>query len=318
MSWVLKVAAFAAAASLSFAAHSQQVIRIVTGGTPGDSMDLLSRGIAEPLGQLLNRTVIVENKPGGSFTIAASYAAKAAPDGNTILITFNVHPLSSLAFPNLNYDPVADFRAVGRIATVPYVVFSHPSLPGSNLKEMLELAKKQGRSPSFATIGPATPHNLMMEGVKGQMKADFRTVHYKSGSPAQTDVIAGHVDFSLLSRTSMIESAVKAGKLKVLAVTSAARLPEYPDAPTVAELGLQGFVADGWYAMLVPAKTPASIVTTYNEALNKVLAMPAMQERLRTLGAIATPGAPDVLDHQMRADAAMWRKIIADNNLKLE
>jgi tripartite-type tricarboxylate transporter receptor subunit TctC len=318
MSWSLKIAALATATSLSFAAQSQPGVRIITGSSPGAPVDTLARTVAEPMASLLNRTIIVESKPGASYNIAADYVAKAAPDGNTILLTFNVHAMSGLLYGNLPFDPIKDFRAIGMVAAVPYAVIANPSLPGSSLKEMIALAKAQGRSPSFATIGQGTPHHLMMEGVKGQTGADFRMVHYKSASQALMDVVAGHVDFSLLTPSALIETQVKSAKLKVIAVTSSQRLPEYPNTPTVAEMGYQGFVTDGWYAMLVPAKTPPAVVKTYNEALNKVLAMPAMQARLRGIGSVPKPGAPEVVEQQIQADAGMWRKIITDNKIKVE
>jgi tripartite-type tricarboxylate transporter receptor subunit TctC len=158
----------------------------------------------------------------------------------------------------------------------------------------------------------------MMEGVKGQTGADINMVHYKSAVQAQSDVVGGHADLSLLTPSALIESQAKEGRLKVLAVTSSERLPAYPNVATVTEMGYQGFVKNGWYAMMLPAKTPSAVVTAYNEALKKVLATPALQERLRTIGSIPTPSGPEVLDQRIPADSGMWRKIISDNKIVLE
>lgn len=317
MHWNTKLAAAAFSLLALAPAQGQQVVRFISGSSPGGGLDTIARAVAEPMGAILKRTIIVESKPGASYNIAADYVAKAAPDGNTVLLTFNVHPIAGALYPKLPFDPVKDLRAVGMIATTPYAVVANPSLPGNNLKEMIALAKVQGRSPTFASIGLGTPQHLMIERLKAQTGVPIRMVHYKSAAAAQTDVIAGHVDFSLLTPSSS-EAQAKAGRLKVLAVTSAQRLPQFPDVPTVAETGYKGFVTDGWYAMMLPAKTPAATVKAYNDALNQALATPAIRERLRSLGATPTPGKPEVLDRQIREDAAMWRKVIVENNIKPE
>ncbi len=303
--------------ALSLTVAQAQATKFVTGSAPGGGVDIVTRLMAESMGPILGRTIIVENKPGASYNIAADAVAKAAPDGNTALVTFNVHPIASALRPDLPFDPVKDFRAVGVIATTPYALVANNNLPGNSLKEVIALAKTQGRTLNFASIGLGTPQHLMLERLKQQTGVDIRMVHYKTPSIGQTDVIAGHVDFTL-STIAFCEPLVKAGKMKVLAVTSKERLSQFPDAPTVTESGYGGFVTDGWYALLLPAKTPAPVVQAYNEALNKALATPAVMQKFPGLGLTATPGAPEVLDKLIRDDAAVWKKIIADHNIKPE
>jgi tripartite-type tricarboxylate transporter receptor subunit TctC len=317
MNWLARTFTAVLAGLLSLAAHAQQVTKFVTGSAPGGGVDYIGRVVGEAMGPLLGRTIIVENKPGASYNIAADFVAKAPPDGNTVLVTFNVHPIAGALHPNLPFDPVRDFRAIGIMATTPYALVANPQLPGSNLKEVIALAKTQGRSLTFASIGLGTPQHLMLERLKQQTGLDIRMVHYKNASTGQTDVVAGHVDF-ILSTIAFCEPLVKAGKLKVLAVTSNERLPQVPDAATVKESGYQGFITDGWYAMLVPAKTPESTVHAYNDALNKVLSMPATQDKFRRAGLTPTPGGPELLDRQIREDAAMWKKVITDQGIKPE
>ena len=317
MHWKLQALAAACAGLASVAASSQQVTKFITGSAPGGGVDYVARTVGEAIAPLLGRTIIVENKPGASYNIAAEAVAKAPPDGNTVLVTFNVHPIAGALHPTLPFDPVRDFRAVGMVATTPYALVANPQLPGANLKEMMTLAKSQGRSLSFASIGLGTPQHLMLERLQQQTGVDIRMVHYKNASTGQTDVVAGHVDFTL-STIAFCEPLVKAGKLKVLAVTSHERLAQFPDAPTAREAGYPGFITDGWYAMLVPAKTPDSAVQSYNEALAKVLAMPAIQEKFRRAGLTPTPGKPDVLDKQIQVDAAMWKKVIVEQGIKAE
>ena len=298
-------------------AQAQQVSKFVTGSAPGGGTDILARLMATSMAPILGRTIVVENKPGASYNIAADAVAKAAPDGNTALVTFNVHPIAGALRTDLPFDPVKDFRAVGMIATTPYALAANPKLPGTNLKEVIALAKAQGRTLNFASIGLGTPQHLMMERLKQQTGLDIRMVHYKNPSLGQSDVVAGHVDFTI-STIAFCEPLVKAGKMKVLAVTSNERLSQFPDAPTVKESGYQGFVTDGWYALLLPGKTPESVVSAYNEALNKVLGSPAVLEKFHAAGLTATPGKPELLDAQIRDDFTVWKKIIADHGIKPE
>jgi tripartite-type tricarboxylate transporter receptor subunit TctC len=157
----LSVAVLSAAA-LS-AAPAQTVSRFVTGSSPGSGVDTVARLLAEPMGELLNKNIIVENKPGAAYNIAAGFVAKAPADGNTALVTFNVHPIAKALNPNVTFDPVKDFQPVGMIAVTPYIIAAHPSLPGTTLKEMIALAKTQNRSPSFGSLGIGTPQHLMLE-----------------------------------------------------------------------------------------------------------------------------------------------------------
>lgn len=273
--------------------------------------------VAEPMAASMKRTIIVESQPGASYNIAAEFVAKAPADGNTVLLTFNVHPIAGALYPSLPFDPVKDFRAVGVIATTPYVVAGNPSLPGANLKEFIAAAKAQNRSVTFASVGLGTPQHLMIERLKAQTGLDIRMIHYKSAAAAQTDVMGGHVDFSLLT-PSIAEAQAKAGKLRVLAMTSAQRLPQFPDSQTVTEAGYQGFITDGWYAMLLPSKTPEATIKAYNTALNEALNLPAVRDKLRGVGATATPGQQEALDKVIRDDAVMWTQVIKQNNIKPE
>lgn len=312
----LLAAAALATVTLPTWAQSNQIIRFVSGSTPGGGVDTLTRILAEPMGAALGRNIVVENKPGGNYTIATDHVAKAKPDGNTVLITFNVQPTFGLIGPKLGFDPVKDFRAVGMIATTPYVMVAHPKLPGTNLKEVLALAKAQGRTLTFGSIGLGTPQHLMTERLKRQTGVDIQMIHYK-GVSAMLDVIGGHIDLSLQTPSSSV-SNVKDGRLKALAVTSSERLAELPEISTTAEQGYQDFIRDGWYAMMLPAGTPDNITQNYNKVLNDVLARPEIRERLLKLNATPAPGTPAVLDRTLREDAERWRQVIAENKIVAE
>lgn len=297
--------------------QAQPAITFVTGSAPGGGVDNVTRFLADSMGAIMGRNIVVDNRPGASYTIAAAHVARAAPDGNTALVTFNVHPAAGALIPDLPFDSVKSFRAVGKVATTPYALVSSPSLRGDNIREVIELAKKEGRSLSFASIGLGTPQHLMLERLKQQTGADIIMAHYSNPSQGQLDVMAGRVDFTL-STIAFCEPHVKSGKMKVLAVTSDERLPVFPDAMTIKEAGYEGFVTDGWYALMLPAKTPDSIVKTYSDALNQALETPALQERFRAANLAATPGEPEVLSELIEHELAMWKEIIAERGIKPE
>lgn len=295
----------------------QPAITFVTGSAPGGGVDNVTRFLAESMGAIMGRTIVVDNRPGASYTIAAAHVARAAPDGNTALVTFNVHPAAGALIPNLPFDPLNSFRAVGKVATTPYALVASPSLQGDTIKEVIDLAKKDGRSLSFASIGLGTPQHLMLERLKQQTGADIIMAHYSNPSQGQLDVMAGRVDFTL-STIAFCEPHVASGKMKVLAVTSDERLPVFPDAITVKEAGYEGFITDGWYALMLPAKTPDAIVKQYNDALEQALATPALQERFRAANLTPTPGEPEVLTQLIEHELGMWREIIAERGIKAE
>ncbi|MDO9435941.1 tripartite tricarboxylate transporter substrate binding protein [Hydrogenophaga sp.] len=298
-------------------ATAQPVTKFVIGTSPGAGVDNITRLVADSMSTIMKRTIVVENRVGASGNVAAEHVAKALPDGKTVLITYSIHPVIGSLFPNLRFDPIKDFRAVGLIATTPYAIVAHPKLPGTTLKEMLALAKTQGRTLNFASTGLGSPQHLMMERLKQQTGVGMNMVHYKSAAPALTDVVGGHLDFMVAS-IAFADPQVKAGKIKVLAVTSEERLPQFPDAPTVTQSSYKGFVTDGWFAMLLPAKTPPALVKEYNDALNQALTSPAIREKFQAQLLTPRPGKPEVLDDLIRDEAVKWKQVITSLNIKPE
>jgi tripartite-type tricarboxylate transporter receptor subunit TctC len=292
-------------------------LKIVVGNAPGGITDTLARVMAEQLAPALARPVIVENKPGASGNIAADFVAKAPPDGNTLLFIYNAHPSIKSLFPQLPFDPVADFRSVGMLAGTPYLLVANPAVPGQNLSEALASAKRSGKPLTFASPGAGSPQHLMAERLRLQSGVPITVVHYKGLAPGQSDVIAGHVDFTI-SSVALGLPQVKAGKAKVLAVTSEERLPQLPGTPTVKESGLDGFVSLGWMGLLLPAKTPTAIAQRYNAEVNRILGKADVKARLEGMGAVPLPGAPEVLDRTIQEESVMWGKIIKDLGIKPE
>jgi tripartite-type tricarboxylate transporter receptor subunit TctC len=276
-------------------AQSSAPIKVIVGNAPGGISDILARLMAEQLAAPLGRTIIVENKPGAAGNIAADLVAKAVPDGNTLLFIYNSHPSIKSLYPQLPFDPMA----------------------GNTLAEAVGNAKRTGKPLTFASPGVGSPQHLMIERLKHQAGVPITVAHYKGLAPGQADVLAGHVDFTI-SSVAIGLPQVLAGKAKALAVSSAERLPRLPNVPTVKESGYEGFVTEGWLALLLPAKTPPAIAARYNDELNKVLSKPEIKAKLDQMGATPTPGAAEVLDRILRDESAMWTKVVKDLGIKPE
>ncbi|MBN8749702.1 Tripartite tricarboxylate transporter family receptor [Xylophilus ampelinus] len=300
------------------AAHSPpDVVRVVVGYVPGGSLDAVARLTAAEMATTLRCTLIVENRPGANGNIAAEYVARAAPDGGVMLATFNTHPLIAALYPHLKFDPVDGFRPVGMIAQIPYVLVARPDLPGATLTEVITTARSSGRVLSYATVGAGSPQHLSIERFKASAHLPVTVVHYKGGAPAQQDVQGGHVDM-MLSTVALALPQVQAGNLKALAVSSPQRLAALPQTPTLHESGNADFVGDGWFGMLLPAKTPDAITQRYNEALNRALAAPHLQQALTQMGATPAGGTTQSMAARMSREREVWTRVIQANGIRTE
>lgn len=293
------------------------VVRVVVGYVPGGSLDAVARLAAAEMAAVLGSTVIVENRPGANGNIAAEYVARAAPDGSVMLATFNTHPLIAALYPHLKFDPVGGFRSVGVIAQTPYILVARPDLPGATLPEVIAAARSSSRVLSFATVGAGSPQHLGIERLKASAHLPVTVVHYKGGAPAQQDVQGGHVDI-MLSTVALALPQVQAGKLKALAVSSPQRLMALPQVPTLHESGNADFVSDGWFGLLLPAKTPDAMAQRYNEALNRALAAPHLQQALAQMGATPAGGTAQSMEARMSKEREVWTRVIQDNGIKPE
>lgn len=292
--------------------------RIVVGNQPGGATDIVARLLAPRFAQALGEPVLVENKSGASGNIAAEAVAKAAPDGKTLLLVFNSHATVGALFPKLSFDPVKDFAAVGLISRSPYLVAAKPDIGVDNLKQAIDRAKKSKKPLFMGSPGRATPQHLMMERLRKEEGVDIEVAHFKGTAPALTDVMGSHVDFTLVT-TSAAAGFAKAGKLKLLAVTSNQRLPEFPDVPTAGELGIKSVANSGvWLALMVPAKTPRATVDKLNRILNQSLRAPEVAEKLAGIGMTPVGGTPADLDKLMGEENRIWATLIKELNITPE
>lgn len=301
--------------SASFAQSSASAlpkgpVTIVVPFAAGGATDVVSRLIAQRLGERTGMTVVVENAGGAGGTIGASRVARAAPDGTTLLMaTIATHVINPLSMANLSYDAKKDFTPVSLIATVPNVVLVHPSVEAKNIQELLELLRKNPGKYSYGTSGVATPPHLSGELLKSMTGVDMVHAPYKGGGPAMADLVAGHIPilFDVLSGAA---SHIRAGTARALAVTTSERVASFPGLPTVAESGVPGYETWTWNAIFGPAGMPKDTTEQLSKAFQAVVAEPDIQARLKELSATPVGSTPEQLAALVDSETAKWKKVI--------
>ncbi|GJG94123.1 tripartite tricarboxylate transporter substrate binding protein [Cupriavidus pauculus] len=292
-------------------------VTIVVTYPPGGGADLMARLIAPGLGRELGQTVIVENRPGAGGQIGASYVAKAAPDGYTLMVDASSYTVNPSLYPRLPYDPAKAFRAVGVMARYPNVLVANPAFPAANVKDVLALARQKPGTVAFASSGNGSAQHL--SGVLFEQRAGVDLLHvpYKGGGPAMTDVIAGQVPLFFANVASSLQH-IKAGKLRPLAVTSHNRTSALPNVPTMQEAGVAGYEVYEWNAAFLPAATPEAVVTRLSDALQKVMASAEIRQRVGELGGEVVGGPPADAARFIDTQTRLWAKVIKDGNVKPE
>jgi tripartite-type tricarboxylate transporter receptor subunit TctC len=306
---------FAAAAAAAAAAHAQpwpaKPIRFVSAYPPGGPTDILARLIAAKLQPSLGQSVIVENRAGAGGNVGTDYVAKQLGDGYTILMAAS-GPLAinPTLYKNLPFDPEKDLVPVILVARVPLLLVVHPAFPAASVRELIELGRKSPDRHAYASAGNGTPIHLSMELFKSMTGAKFVHVPYKGTGPALNDVIGGQVPMTFEGMLAVLPH-VKSGRLRALAVSSAARWPTVPDVPTVAEAGVPGYEAYAWYGVLASKGTPREIVLRLNSEIGRALDSDELATTLKDLGSARTHGSPEDFAAFIRAEAAKWSKIVA-------
>ena len=296
--------------------YPSKPIRIVVPFTPGGSNDLLGRVLAQKLNEAWGQPVIIDNRPGAGSTIGIELVVRAAPDGYTLLTTSGGIAIN-VSLYRLSFNPVTDLAPVALLAQMPYLLAVHPALPAQSTRELIILAKAQPGKLTFSSSGAGTSSQLAMEMFKSLAKIDVLHVPYKGGGPAVTALAGGEVQITFNVITGTLPQA-RAGRIRALAVSSAARVEIAPELPTVAESGLPGFEAIAWYNMFAPAGTPRGIVNRINAEVNRLLAQPEVRERLLALGVAPFTGTPEALGDYLKSEVARWAKVIREAGIKLE
>ena len=289
-------------------------IRLISPFVPGGGASLVARLVAPDLSEALGQSIVVDNRGGAGGVIGTEIAARARPDGYTLVMgtasNFAVRPL----LDKVPFDPLKDFAPVVHTTTVPLVLCVHPSVPAKSVKEFIALARGGGAKLNYASSGEGTISHLAGELFKLSAGVPMAHVPYKGGGQAIIDVIAGHVQLGFINILEA-SSQIKAERLRALAVTTAERSPVLPAVPTVAEAGLPGFEVTQWSGILAPAGTPSAIVARVNAEVDRILKKPLIQERLATDGAQPGGGSPEKFAAFIRADITKWAKVVKSAGL---
>jgi tripartite-type tricarboxylate transporter receptor subunit TctC len=282
----------------------------------GGVADAISRAVAPIMSESLRTPVIVDNRPGATGAIGASYVARAKPDGHTLLIVPNsVLAINQWVYKSLPYNPETDFTPVIDAGTSPNLLVVHPSVAADTLAELIALARKKPLS--FASAGNGSPQHLCGELLNVSAGIDLVHVPYKGAAPALQDVIAGHVPL-MCNALSLVLPQVRAGRLRAIALAANARHPQAPEVPTAREAGLPGFESDVWFGFVAPAATPAAIVERLNVEIGRALRMPAVAAPLQANGLTIVADSPREFGALIAAESAKWRRIVERAGVKAD
>ena len=301
-------------AVLSFAAAAQQFparpIHLIVTFAAGGAMDLTARSMAAVMSESFGQ-VIVENRTGGGGLVGTDYVARAAPDGYTLVMYADVNVIAPFVYKKLNHDPIKDFAPITNAIIGTHLIVAHPSVKAATLKDLIELAKREPGRLTFGSPGTATPQHLAGELFKQQAGGlDIQHVPYRGGGQLIGDLIGGQIPLGLIGLPPTLPH-IKAGKLKVFAVTARKRSPSLPDVPTVEEAGLPGYETVQWLGPAAPAGTPRPIIDRLHAEFTKALRHPSVSQRLATAGLEVAPSeSPDAYARFIRAEYERWPAIV--------
>jgi len=309
-SLVLGAAALITAGQMAAAQgdYPNQMVRIVVPFSAGSITDGLARILADKLATVWKQQVIVENRAGLPGTTGV---AKSPPDGYTLMLTSNGHTIAGVINKNLQFDPVKDFAGVSQVAAVPMVMIVPPDFPAKSLKEFLQLAKDKPGTLNFSSAGVASTSFLSAEILRQNAGVKMVHVPYKGAPEAVTAVVRGDAQMYFAPIPAAQELGAT-GKVKVLAINSAKRVPQLPETPTVAESGLPDYKYDSWFGVMAPAGTPKPILDKVAKDIALVLAMPDVKEKLDVQGSIPAPNTPEQFDAIIKSDTERYGKIMRD------
>lgn len=297
--------------------YPNKPIKLIVPWSPGGGTDVLARIIAGKLSENLKQQVIVENKAGASSLIGMTALANAAPDGYTFGLATSNLASNPYLYAQHPFDVTRDLAPVVLVSKGVYAMAVHPSMPVNTVAELAALAKANPDKYNAAMIGAGAPPHLALTQFTSMTGTKIVGVNYKGAGPAMAATVAGETQILFSSYATMLPM-VQAGRLRVLAVTSAKRAAAAPQIPTATESGLPGFVFDEWYAVFAPAKTPRVAIDRINQEVRKVLEMPDVRERMRGLASEPAGGTPEALGEFVRAEMARFSKLIVENNIKAE
>jgi tripartite-type tricarboxylate transporter receptor subunit TctC len=282
---------------------------LIVAFAPGGSVDVLSRIVAQKLGDSLGQQVVVDNRPGAGGNVSAEIVARSIPDGYTLYICSASVVANASLYRKIAYDPIRDFAPVTLLASAASVLVVHPAFPAKTVKEIIALAKKSPGKINYASPGNGSSGHLTMELFKSMAGIDLVHVPYKVMSQLQGDVIAGQIPLAFSTIPGALPH-IQAGRMVAVAVSGARRSPALPNVPTIAEAGVPGYEATTWYPILVPTGTPKTIVEKLNAQLVAIMKAPELQDRLLAMGIDPIGSTPEELAAHMKRELVKWAKVV--------
>jgi tripartite-type tricarboxylate transporter receptor subunit TctC len=313
----LLAACVTAATAQEFPGYPRKPVRIVTAGA-GTFHDIVTRQLGQRLSEAWGQPVVVENQPAAALTVGTGIAARATPDGYTLLMSDrSALTVAPHLYKSLQFDPVKDFSPITLAARAPSVIVAHPSVPAATLREFVEYAKRQPGQIDFAAGGVGTASHIANELLKQLTGINLANVHYKGGGPTTLAIVSGEVKVGSGLAANVLPH-VRTGKLKAYAVTSKTRFAGAPDIPSAAEAGLPELESEFWIGMLAPARTPAELVGRLNREMMDILRSPAMQAALLTQGAESAASTPPEFAAFIKTETVKWGRVIKTAGIKPE
>ncbi len=304
-----------AAAHAAEPAYPTKPVRIIVPYPPGGTTDPTARAFSTWFADKLGTSFVIDNRPGAGSTLGHGLAAKATPDGYTLVLGTSGGLVVSAAFGSkLSYDPVRDFTPIGIGVYVPFLIVVHPSVPAKNVKELVELAKAQPGKINFASPGTGTPNHLGIELLTSLTGAKFTHVPYKGGGAATVDLLAGRVQ-AIFGGAAPWQPHMASGKVRAIAIGHPTRLATLPDIPAIAET-YPGFNNTTWYGFLGPAGTPAHVVKKVNAEMKRAVADAAFVKHLEAIGMVPTSTTPQEMGNMIKTELARWKKVVAEAGIK--
>jgi tripartite-type tricarboxylate transporter receptor subunit TctC len=315
---VATAAVIAPIAPVAAQAFPNKPIRWILPYPPGGGSDTIARPVARKLSENIGQQVVVDNRGGAGGNIGMEVAARAAPDGYTIVMGLTAQlAVNPALYQKIPYDPIRDFEPITLLANGAYLLVAHPSLPAKTMKEVIAIAKKRPDEILYASSGNGSGAHLASELLNNMTGIKLKHVPYKGGGPALVDTISGQTQ--LLFATPIASAGhLAAGRLRAIAVSTTKRVSSMPDVPTVAESGVPGFDAGVWYAMLAPKGTPREIINRLNEEFRKVLGDPAIRSFLTKSGVDPDGSTPEELGKYIRSELAKWAKVVKSSNITVD
>jgi len=300
-----------------FAAYPEKPITLIVTYPAGGTADLVGRLLAGEMSKTLGQTVVVENRGGAGGMIGGAAAAKAAPDGYTLMLDAANHGQNPALQPKMQFDTLKDFASVSLIMRVPNVLVVNPQFPVNSVADLIKLGKQTEPPVNYATSGVGSAQHLAGELFNALAGTHLQSVHYKGGSPGILDVVSGQVPV-MFSTLNLALQQAKGDRVKIIASGGEVRSPNIPNVPTIAESGVPGYSSYEWNGLFVPTGTPQAVIDKLNDAVRQALAKQEVIDRLNQIGAEAIGSSPETLEKFRRAEIAKWQTLVQNHGLKLD